>query len=146
MAVQTLSVLKSWFISQAKPTQEQFWDLLDSYRHANSKIAFADLTTELQQLFNNTAGNTPVLVEWNENTDNYFLMPKERRLDAVSIINKSSNDMTLSFYCDNDSWTEEQVLEVGKSLDVVINHTFWEEDNVHVDGITGNIGMRIHKS
>lgn len=38
MAVQTRSLLKTWFETLDKPTQQQFWDWLDSYFHKNDSI------------------------------------------------------------------------------------------------------------
>ena len=43
MAIQTLSTIKNWFRTNLKPTQSQFWDTWDSFRHKNEKVAVEDL-------------------------------------------------------------------------------------------------------
>lgn len=60
MGVQNLNTLKGWFETQDEPTQEQFWDFLDSFFHKTDKIAYANLTPELQALINTLP--TPVQV------------------------------------------------------------------------------------
>lgn len=44
MAIQLLSTLKSWFETGDKPTQAQFWDWLDSFRHKNDSIPMGDVS------------------------------------------------------------------------------------------------------
>lgn len=43
MALQTLEQLKAWFVTGAKPTQQQFHDWLDSFVHATQGITMDDV-------------------------------------------------------------------------------------------------------
>ncbi len=43
MAYQTLNTLKYWFITKAKPLQQQFWDWMDSFWHKGEKIPSASI-------------------------------------------------------------------------------------------------------
>jgi|GEM_PF-2895207 len=43
MALQTLKTIKSWFRTGLKPTQAQFWDTWDSFRHKSEKIPAKDI-------------------------------------------------------------------------------------------------------
>ena len=43
MAQQTTARLKEWFSTNAHPTQQQFHDWLDSYRHRSEMIALNDV-------------------------------------------------------------------------------------------------------
>ena len=43
MAVQIRSVLKNWFRTNLKPTQQQFWDWIDSYWHKGDTIPTASV-------------------------------------------------------------------------------------------------------
>lgn len=52
MAIQSISTLKSWFVTLAKPVQSQFADWLDSFRHRSEKIGASDLAPELLTLIN----------------------------------------------------------------------------------------------
>jgi hypothetical protein len=44
MAVRPINTLKAWFVTLAKPPQDQFWDWLDSFRHKSDTIPMADVT------------------------------------------------------------------------------------------------------
>jgi hypothetical protein len=52
MATQTRNTLKSWFVTAAKPLQQQFWDWIDSFRHISDPIELTDLDPALQTLIN----------------------------------------------------------------------------------------------
>lgn len=43
MAIQPLKTIKNWFRTGSKPTQTQFWDTWDSFRHKNDKIPLEDI-------------------------------------------------------------------------------------------------------
>jgi hypothetical protein len=43
MAIETLNTIKNWFRTGLKPTQAQFWDTWDSFRHKNEKIPVKDI-------------------------------------------------------------------------------------------------------
>ncbi|PTT14281.1 hypothetical protein DBR27_04360 [Flavobacterium sp. HMWF030] len=43
MAVQLRNTIKNWFKTDLIPTQEQFWDWIDSFRHKNEKVPVADI-------------------------------------------------------------------------------------------------------
>lgn len=38
-----ISTIKSWFVTNAKPTQSQFWAWIDSFRHKDEKVPVADV-------------------------------------------------------------------------------------------------------
>ncbi|CAA9201221.1 hypothetical protein FLA105534_03473 [Flavobacterium bizetiae] len=43
MAIQTLNTIKQWFKTGFKPTQTQFWDTWDSFRHKFEKVPVKDI-------------------------------------------------------------------------------------------------------
>ena len=43
MAIQTLNTIKKWFRTGLKPTQTQFWDTWDSFRHKSEKVPVGDI-------------------------------------------------------------------------------------------------------
>lgn len=43
MAIQALDTIKKWFRTGLKPTQDQFWDTWDSFRHKNEKVDINDI-------------------------------------------------------------------------------------------------------
>jgi hypothetical protein len=57
MAIQTLNTIKNWFKTNLKPTQSQFWDTWDSFRHKNEKIPVEDVEG-IDELLNAFEGKT----------------------------------------------------------------------------------------
>jgi len=52
MAIQTINTIKQWFKTGLKPSQTQFWDTWDSFRHKYEKVPFKeieDLETTLNE-------------------------------------------------------------------------------------------------
>nr|WP_315175551.1 hypothetical protein [uncultured Flavobacterium sp.] len=43
MALQTLNTIKDWFKTGLKPSQTQFWDTWDSFRHKDEKVPVAEV-------------------------------------------------------------------------------------------------------
>ncbi|MET3028546.1 pyocin knob domain-containing protein [Flavobacterium sp. UW10123] len=43
MAIQTLNTIKNWFKTTLKPSQQQFWDTWDSFRHKFDKVPVEDV-------------------------------------------------------------------------------------------------------
>lgn len=43
MAIQTLNTIKNWFKTSLKPSQQQFWDTWDSFRHKFEKVPVKDV-------------------------------------------------------------------------------------------------------
>lgn len=43
MAIQTLNTIKKWFKTGLKPSQDQFWDTWDSFRHKYEKVPIQDI-------------------------------------------------------------------------------------------------------
>jgi len=43
MAIVSLNTIKSWFKTGLKPTQSQFWDAWDSFRHKSDKVPYAEV-------------------------------------------------------------------------------------------------------
>jgi hypothetical protein len=54
MALQTLNTIKQWFKTGLKPSQAQFWDTWDSFRHKYEKIPVKDID-ELDTILNTKA-------------------------------------------------------------------------------------------
>lgn len=60
MAVQSIAQLKAWFRKGLYPTEQQFADLIDSFRHKNDPIDVADISILSQALngkFDASEGN-----------------------------------------------------------------------------------------
>ena len=61
MAIRTIAQLKAWFRKGLYPTESQFADWLDSYRHKQETIAMSEvtgLTSALNKKYNNSEAET----------------------------------------------------------------------------------------
>ncbi|TDW46579.1 hypothetical protein EV144_106251 [Flavobacterium sp. 270] len=54
MAIQTLNTIKKWFKTGLKPTQAQFWDTWDSFRHKCEKVPVGDIEGIIELLDSKT--------------------------------------------------------------------------------------------
>jgi hypothetical protein len=50
MAQRPLNTLKNWFITRAKPLQQQFWDWMDSYWHKDAMIPLTSISNLVEIL------------------------------------------------------------------------------------------------
>ena len=57
MAIQTLNTIKQWFKTSLKPSQQQFWDTWDSFRHKFEKVPVKDIEG-IDELLLNKADKT----------------------------------------------------------------------------------------
>lgn len=57
MAIQTLNTIKQWFRTSLKPTQSQFWDTWDSFRHKDEKVPLQDVENLSELLLTKTEKN-----------------------------------------------------------------------------------------
>jgi len=66
MALTSLTDIKNWFKTNLIPTQQQFYDMFDSFRHKNDKVAASDvdgLTTLLAEKASNEGFNAHTTAE-----------------------------------------------------------------------------------
>jgi len=146
MAVQNQNTLKGWFVTLAKPLQNQFWDWIDSFRHKNDKIVFDDLHPDVQALFNSIQPST-VKQRLVVSDDTSFLMIKEYELVGLWIQNKSDHPMTLAVNYDPgavEAWRE-VTLESGKFEDLKLFKTMDVDTTYFITGITGDVIILIDR-
>ena len=82
MAIQTLNTIKTWFKTGLKPSQTQFWDTWDSFRHKYEKIPLKDIE-ELETALGAKAEKSQL----NEHTTNEYAHA-ELFLEKEDIVNK----------------------------------------------------------
>lgn len=99
MAIKTISELKSFFETGDKPTQQQFWDWLDSYMHKTDALAMSQITglvallDYMMALINNS--QSAVLITYNATTGSHVLGASEL-LEKMIIFAPSEIDMNIS--------------------------------------------------
>jgi hypothetical protein len=87
MAQQTISTLKSWFVRGAKPTQSQFADFIDSFRHKSDNIAISEVTG-LQQSLN--AASVPIETNFGDVDEDITIPFDRRRLIRINLTDPES--------------------------------------------------------
>lgn len=119
MAIQTLITIKNWFKTGLKPTQTQFWDTWDSFRHKDDKIPVVDVEGIDDLLF--TKADKAVLKDHliNENKNTSLFEAKLAALEmqvvtqknadwnatsgAAQILNKPSSLTSLKWYVESSA-------------------------------------------
>lgn len=67
MAIQTLNTIKKWFQTGLKPSQNQFWDTWDSFRHKLEKVPLEDVE-ELEAVLDTKAEKSELNEHENDKT------------------------------------------------------------------------------
>jgi len=130
MAIQDITTLKSYFETGDRPTQQQFWDLIDSLVHRFGSHVAGRFTGNLIPL-NNLAGlfNTTQVLTGEITLDSFVLGGKARFIhkDAVlpSFLQSNKVRIILGSY------------EVGKFNTVHV--ICWDETNENVDVIISSL-------
>lgn len=140
MAKQSINTLKNWFITGAKPLQQQFWDWLDSYRHLDDKIKFTDLDNGLQNDINAISGFpitlNPGTASWTAPVD--MVIEFLRVYDPATITFKMGTTVG-----GGEVWNDTEVSAANRLLlqlvDVPAGTTFY------FTGITASTIIKIYK-
>jgi hypothetical protein len=144
MAIQTLNTLKTWFKTGLKPSQQQFWDTWDSFRHKIEKVPFQDVEN-LEQTLNEKAEKSQLDLHTNSQLAHAVLFAAKEDKNQKGIAGGYAplNNFTklASQYLDiiNDlvSGGTNSILsaEQGKILQNQIDdiHTLLQSDNVNLD-------------
>lgn len=159
MAKQTLQILKSWFVRGAKPTQQQFSDVFDSYVHKDETIPQEkvehlgetlnqlqeSVTTALENSIENvTVNGTPVKKtdksvnivipqsDWNQNDETADDYIKNR------ICYENIEDFTFSISSNSSVWPEEAPYpEHGKTFNIEIVGKGFDDAGMSGEGFKG---------
>lgn len=97
MAVQTLSTLKDWFVTGAKPLQSHFWDLLDSFWHKSDSIPMSQISGLNTQL---TGLATTAYVDAAVSAAGGGLPPVDIEVDSERTYGHPAGVLLEKLYCD----------------------------------------------
>lgn len=78
MAVTGINIIKSWFVTRAKPLQSQFWAWMDSFWHKDEMIPI-DKIEGLINILNALKYNFP----FEESSDMYIDVVQNRIIDSI---------------------------------------------------------------
>ncbi|AUS06491.1 hypothetical protein [Pseudotamlana carrageenivorans] len=90
MAKVSLTTIKNWFKTGLKPTQAQFWDTWDSFRHKDDKIPNSDVDG-LAQLLSDKASTQALTNHTNDANAHAILFSEYTKTNALSKV-ATSND------------------------------------------------------
>jgi hypothetical protein len=146
MGVQLPNTLKSWFVTYAKPVQEQFADWIDSFRHKSEKIGINDLTNELQAVLQNIGAPGQRMQELLLNADGSFNMLAKYKLATVDFKNESDNAMLVTVgLTPGGSELGEYNINAGATAQMDLSKTFWNDTTIYVSGVTGPLRLLIDR-
>lgn len=139
MAIKTIGDLKAFFETGDKPTQQQFWDWLESYRHVLDKIVWNDLDPALQAIILASGGT--VRPERREITDDTSItILSEYRFVHLWIKNPSPYNLVFHLNYPalgpGDPWQICEVPANGKA-DFSFNKTFGVNTDISCVEVTG---------
>jgi hypothetical protein len=151
MALQTLNTIKQWFRTGLKPTQTQFWDTWDSFRHKFDKIPVkevdgldelllskADKTILDNHIADKNAHASQVNTDWNSESGFSQLLNKpefrtingETILGTGDIIIEAGGDIpTLQQVLDTDNKANKGIILTSGSNTAQINPNYIFLDN-----------------
>jgi len=105
MAIQTLNTIKQWFRTSLKPTQAQFWDTWDSFRHKYEKVPVKDVEG-IEELLSEVIPQIPTI---NGDTNRLTKIDRDSKgnLNLVqSNITDTGNKITINSVTEIDSQVE----------------------------------------
>ena len=105
MAIQTLNTIKQWFKTSLKPTQAQFWDTWDSFRHKYEKVPVKDVEG-IEELLSEVIPQIPTI---NGDTNRLTKIDRDSKgnLNLVqSNITDTGNKITINSVTEIDSQVE----------------------------------------
>jgi|GEM_PF-5070652 len=128
MAIQTLNTIKNWFKTTLKPSQQQFWDTWDSFRHKLDKVPVKEvegidelLNTKADKIALNdhiadiNAHAPQVNTDWNSESGFSQLLnkPDFKTINGESIL--GNGDLVID---NGGSQNLQQVLDTGNSANI----------------------------
>lgn len=146
MAIRPLNTLKGWFVTAAKPIQDQFWDWIDSFRHKSEAIPMADvngLTDIINSLVPATTFNAfeqGELIEYNAPAT--YAIPAGYELEKVFVYYPGAGVISMSLvqYGDQELIPEVEVV-AGWNRKIDIGIVAVAATNVFINSIP--VGSKI---
>lgn len=140
MAQQTRDTLKGWFVTEAIPTQQQFWDVFDSFFHRGDGLTIANVEGLLSTLQNKVdktqfdALEQGHLIAFNDNAT--YAIPASSLLEMVMPFYGESGTMKMSIVQHGDEdIMPEMPLDAGWNKPISLNIVAEEETTLFISGI-----------
>lgn len=139
--ITSIDTLKGWFKTLDKPTQQQFYNWLDSYRHKNDKISFEDLSDEVNAILDNVA-NPPIIPVVLAPGVSTWDVPAGIMVEKVVIIEPTEINVSIGTSEGGNEYMEEQTVENG-ALPFSYDEFFLNGGKLWFTGLTENSIVKI---
>jgi hypothetical protein len=142
MAIESKETLKQYFETGDYPTQQQFANLIESLRHVNDKIDFADLSTNVVNAINSAAqNNTVIVVPVGETT---IQIVAGTLVEKILVIEATAIEFSLGLTPGGAEWLEPIGLDAGGGI-ISTDKYFAADTDIYFGGITANTILKIYK-
>lgn len=146
MAKQSVSQLKQWFETADQPTQEQFWDAIDSFFHKDGMIPMESITN-LTNVLNTLAPLSAVQYaipsnETNASTTYSKVFTADTIIDLLFLKSATAATVTLKFNGVDYTTIE---LEAGKGQPVSLLYACDVNTTLSITDLPINSTIKIYK-
>jgi len=143
MAVKTVGELKAFFETGDKPTQEQFYDWIESYRHVLDKIVFADLHPDLQAIITAIRG----VLEF-DGAVHSWTFPAGTLIDRVVVIDATDVNFSMGTTLGGTNIFDNALVEVADTQTGILTNPYYcvDETTIYWTGNGVNSKVKIYKS
>jgi hypothetical protein len=140
MAIQPINTIKAWFVTGAKPLQNQFWDWLDSFRHRSEAIKFTDLDAALQNDINSISGFPITLAPGTAS----WVAPVDMVIELVRVYDPAPITFRMGTTpAGSEVWEDQNITSVNRLLRQDIDAT--AATTYYFTGVTVNTVIKIYK-
>ncbi len=122
MAVQNIAQLKKWFKNGAYPTESQFADLIDSFRHKNDKVGLTEvegLTNSLNKKYDASEGRIlETMIARHTTQIDWLNTVQERQAEEIDELEETDEAQQIEINtAKNDIINISNIIKSGGSLD-----------------------------
>jgi hypothetical protein len=136
MALKTIEQLRNFFRTGLKPTQQQFWDVFDSFRHIGDNLTISDVSGLQSAL--DSVGSGPVS-QAVSGTGTY-VVPANTLLQSVSAKVTTQGNVKIGSTIGGGEFLDE-IVEVGQAVNVQLGMEIEADYTIY---LTGNFTVKIY--
>ncbi|WP_276380937.1 hypothetical protein [Flavobacterium sp. H4147] len=150
MAIQTLNTIKNWFKTSLKPTQQQFWDTWDSFRHKYEKIPVNDIEGIQELLDSKTEESDFKTINGESIIGSGNIIIKEGELQNLDQVLTEGNasPQSVQFYAGGENIESASVIHtVNPYFNIIENKTVKVKNTLYanamkIENTSGGIGNK----
>jgi hypothetical protein len=142
MAIKSDNELKQFYMTGKKPSQQQFWDWIDSKRHKNEKITISDLDPALLAIFNTIQGLPQVATL---TADGYVEVPAACDVRKITLIAESNSVIDLGTTAAGTQIEQGAEIMAGLRYRILPELELSAAGRIYCTGITSSTQIIIYK-